>query len=169
MITALVRAEHSAEALAVTLSALVSAVAEGLVGDAIVLSAQPNGDAMLIADALGAHFAQLEDGDDPWRKGASYARGDWVLCLDAGDVLSEGWIRAMERFIALSPPERRIGRFPRRASTWMESMSLQWRGLVAGGVVRAGDVVRRSALLEGGRCGRPARIGALVERAPVLG
>lgn len=169
MITALVRAGHGTDALAATLSALVSAVAEGLVGDAVVLSRDDDDDALRIADALGAHFVRLQAGEDPWRKGAALAKREWVLCLDAGDVPSEGWIRAVERFIAFSPAERRHGRMPRRAGTWPEALGLGWRALVAGGAVRSGDVVRRAALLDGSRSGRPARIAASTERDPVFG
>ncbi len=169
MITALIRAGHGVDALAVTLSALVSAVAEGLVGDAVVLAAPGDQEAMRIADALGATFLPLAAGEDPWRRGARVAKRDWVLCLDAGDVPSEGWIRAVERFIAVSPPDRRHGRLPRRAGTWTEAVSLRWRALVAGGAVRSGDVVRRGALLDGGRLARPVRIAASVERDPVFG
>ncbi len=167
MITALVRAEHGVEALAVTLSALVSGVAEGLVGDAVVLSARADDDVMRVTDALGATFVRLADGEDPWRRGAALAKREWVLCLDAGDVPTDGWIRAAERFIALSPPERRAGRFPRRAGTWSGSLALAFQSLRRG--IRAGDVVRRAVLLEGGRAERPARIGARIERDPVFG
>ncbi|HEX2554041.1 MAG TPA: hypothetical protein VHL98_10080 [Microvirga sp.] len=169
MITALVRAAHGTDALAATLSALVSAVAEGLVGDAVVLAAPDDADAMRIADAVGAQFVALESGQDPWRRGAGYARREWVLCLDAGDVPSEGWIRAVERFIAASPPERRLGRFPRRGHTLAEALRLRWRAAAAGGRVQAGDVVRRAVLLDGGRVTRPARIAASIERDPVFG
>jgi hypothetical protein len=169
MITALVQAGHGTDALAVTLSALVSAVAEGLVGDAVVLSRDDDADARRIADALGARFVRLEGSEDPWRRGAALAKRDWILCLDAGDVPAEGWIRAVERFIAVSPPDRRHGRLPRRPGTWTEAVSLRWRALVAGGAVRSGDVVRRGALLDGGRPARPVRIAASVERDPVFG
>jgi hypothetical protein len=168
MITALIRAEHGVDALAVTLSALVSAVAEGLVGDAVVLAPPGDQDAMRIADALGATFVPLAAGEDPWRRGASVAKRDWVLCLDAGDVPSEGWIRAVERFIAASPPERRLGRFPRRAGTWRESLSLRWQALRARGEIRAGDVARRALLLEKHRMERPVRIAASIERDAVF-
>ncbi len=169
MITALVRAEHGVEALAVTLSALVSGVAEGLVGDAVVLSARADDDVMRVTDALGATFVRLADGEDPWRRGAALAKREWVLCLDAGDVPTDGWIRAAERFIALSPPERRLGRFPRSAGTWRESLSLRWQALRAGGQIRAGDVARRALLMEGRRAERPVRIAGSIERDPIFG
>jgi hypothetical protein len=168
MITALIRVEHGVEALAVTLSALVSAVAEGLVADAVVLTPTEDPGIARVANALGAGLAVLTVGDDPWVRGARLAKRDWVLCLDAGDVPSPGWIRAVEHFLALSPPERRLGRFPRRTSTVREALALRWRGLV-GPAVQPGDVVRREVLLGAARPGHPARIAALIERDPVFG
>ncbi|HVL72820.1 MAG TPA: hypothetical protein VM434_13180, partial [Beijerinckiaceae bacterium] len=80
LITALVHARHGPEALAATLAALVPGVAEGLVGDAVVLAAEP-GYAAPIAEAAGADFVPLGPADDPWRAGAARARRPWVLCL----------------------------------------------------------------------------------------
>jgi hypothetical protein len=168
MITALVRVEGGVEALAVTLSALVSAVAEGLVADAVVLTAREDPAIARVADALGAGIVVLERDHDPWAAGARLAKRDWVLCLDAGDVPSGGWIRAVEHFLALSPPERRLGRFPRRAGSLREALLWRWRSL-AGPRVQAGDVVRREVLLAGAKPGRPARIPAAIERDPVFG
>ncbi len=168
MITALVRVEGGVEALAVTLSALVSAVAEGLVADAVVLTSREEPGIVRVADALGAGIVVLRASDDPWAEGARLAKRDWVLCLDAGDVPSQGWIRAVEHFLALSPPERRLGRFPRRAGTVREAVALRWRGIV-GPAVQPGDVVRREVLLAGAKPGRPARIPAAIERDPVFG
>jgi hypothetical protein len=74
----------------------------------------------------------------------------------------------VEHFLALSPPERRLGRFPRRAGTVREAVALRWRGIV-GPAVQPGDVVRREVLLAGAKPGRPARIPAAIERDPVFG
>jgi hypothetical protein len=168
MITALVRVEHGVEALAVTLSALVSAVAEGLVADAVVLTYRNDESVDGVADALGASLVVVKPGDDPWVIGARLAKRDWVLCLDAGDVPGQGWIRAVEHFLALSPPERRLGRFPRRSGNpWKRAMR-RCRSLL-GPTVQPGDVVRRDVLLSDARAGRPARIAALIERDPVFG
>lgn len=168
MITALVRVEHGVEALAVTLSALVSAVAEGLVADAVVLTHRNDDSVDRIADALGASLVVMKPGDDPWTLGARIAKRDWVLCLDAGDVPAQGWIRAVEHFLALSPPERRLGRFPRRSGSPWQSAMRCWRRLL-GPAVQPGDVVRRDVLLGNARAGRPARIAAIIERDPVFG
>ena len=49
MITVLIRVSHGAEALAVTLSALVPAVADGLVADAVILAENLDEDVARVA------------------------------------------------------------------------------------------------------------------------
>lgn len=165
MISVLVRVEHGVEPLAVTLSALVPAVAAGLVGDAVVIVRKPDPTIEAVADAVGATL--LVEPDGSWRKGASVARRDWVLCLADGDVPSEGWIRVLERFIAVSPPERRFGRLARRHS-FLRGLWTALEHAVAGRQVRAGDLIHRS-LIADRSTPRPARVGAQIERDPVFG
>jgi hypothetical protein len=164
MITALVSAEHGVEALAVTLSALVPGVVEGLIGDAVVLSSRPDEALARVADTVGATLLTVSA--DPFREGARHAKRDWLLCLAAGDVPVEGWIRALDRFIALSPPERRYGRLARRGASWRERLLT----LATGRKIRSGDLVHRSILIgPDGRLPRPARVPASIERDPVFG
>jgi hypothetical protein len=164
MISAVVRVERGVEALAVTLGALVPAVAEGLVGDAVVLLRAPDPAVERVADAVGATL--VVDKDGAWPRGAAAARREWILCLADGDVPSEGWIRTLERFVASSPPECRFGRLGRR-----RGFGGAVRALLSGfggPRVRAGDLVHRS-LFAAGRVHRPARVAATIERDPVFG
>src|SRR4051812_23619547 len=113
MITVLIRVRHGAEALAVTLSALIPAVADGLIADAVVLAFRQNDAIESIAEAVGAGYVVSKDAD--WSAGAARAKREWLLCLDDGDVPTDGWIRTLERFVALSPLSRRFGRLERRS------------------------------------------------------
>lgn len=168
MITALIRVEHGPGALGVTLAALVPAVVEGLVGDAVVLAEEADPAVTRIADALGAGVLVTGLDADPWLRGAAAAKREWLLCLDDGDVPAEDWIRALERFVRLTPVERRFGRIPRRASTWREAWAARWVGIARRRPVQSGDLLHRS-VLEGGRPKRgPLRIPALIERDPVF-
>jgi hypothetical protein len=164
MITALIRVEHGVEALAITLAALVPAVVDGLVGEAIVLADRIDEPLAGIADAVGARLLTVSG--DPWSEGASRAKREWLLCLADGDVPTEGWIRALDRFIALSPPDRRFGRLARPGASWgVRAMTLVRRPAVV-----PGDLVHRSVLLGAAtRLPRPERISAGVERDPVFG
>ena len=159
MISAVVRVEHGVEALAATLSALVPGVADGLVGDAVVLAATRDGPVADVADALGAKL--IAGADRSWAMGAQAARRDWILCLADGDVPIDGWIRTLDRFIAASPADRGFGRLARRPAAPAERLFR----LVGSRDVRAGDLVRRDLLLRGGpRLGRPVRVSAVLER-----
>jgi hypothetical protein len=165
MISVLIRVEHGVEALAATLSALVPAVAEGLVGDAVVLVRRPDPSVATVADAVGANLVVEPEGS--WQRGAAVARREWLLCLEDGDVPSEGWIRTLDRFIALSPPNRRFGRLSRRSARLGKGVRTALRSLAAPRRVRAGDLVHRSVLQEQ-VAQRPARVGAVIERDPVF-
>ena len=104
MITVLVRATTGAEPLAVTFSALVPAVAEGIVSHAVAIA--PADAARLaaierIADAMGAQV--VSDQANAYAQAALVARGEWVLLLEAGEVMITGWTRTAERHLARHP------------------------------------------------------------------
>jgi hypothetical protein len=167
MISVLIRVEHGVEALAVTLGALVPAVAEGLIADAVVLAPAPDETLASVAEAVGAIF--LVSPDMSWREGAAVAKRDWYLCLADGDVLTEGWIRSLERFVALSPPERRFGRLGRRPRTLPERIRRVAGTILSPHTVRAGDLVHRSLWSDQDRAHRPVRVAASIERDPAFG
>jgi hypothetical protein len=163
MITVLISAEDGVEALAVTLNALVPGVVDGLVGDAVVLTRRADEGLARIADTVGATL--VATGGDAFRDGARHAKREWILCLAAGDVPTDGWIRALDRFITLSPPDRRFGRLARQGGSWRERLA----ALRFARTVRSGDLVRRSVLLDTARLPRPVRVSASIERDPVFG
>jgi F0F1-type ATP synthase membrane subunit c/vacuolar-type H+-ATPase subunit K len=163
MITALVLAERGVDALAATLAALVPAVAEGLVGDAVVLVRAPDPEVANVAEAVGASLAVVPDGAGIWQAGAALARRDWLLCLEAGDVPVEDWARAVERFLAFDGGRRPLARFRRRPQALGLRMAHFWEGRVGVRQARAGDLVQRRFLVEGKRQ-RPARLSATLER-----
>jgi hypothetical protein len=166
MISVLIRVEHGVEALAATLNALVPAVADGLIADAVVMSRRDDPAIAGVADAVGAMF--VVEADDSWIPGAEAAKRDWILCLKDGDVPSEGWIRALDRFIAMSPPQGRFGRLSRRPATPAARLKAIVPALLGRDEVRAGDLVHKS-LLRGAAAPRPARVQAVIERDPVFG
>ena len=75
MITVLVRVSSGPEALAATLSALVPAVAAGLVGDAVILAHGQDETLAKVADAAGATLIVADDVS--WADGAQAARREW--------------------------------------------------------------------------------------------
>ena len=166
MISVLIRVEHGAEALAVTLGALIPAVADGLVADAVVLVPRPDETIAAMTEAVGATLSVVPDLG--WRQGAAFAKRDWLLCLDDGDVPTEGWIRTVERFVALSPPGRRFGRLERRPQGLVASLRYILRDMTGTGHVHAGDLIHRSVLVGEDGCPRPVAVRARIERDPVF-
>lgn len=100
--------------LADTLSVLVSGVAGGLVGDAVIVAGRESEAVAAVAEATGATLV-LHRGGNPYAAGAVAARRDWILCLEAGDVPAEGWIRTLDRFVGTARPETALGRLHRPA------------------------------------------------------
>jgi len=162
MISVVVFAKGPVDALAATLGALVAGVAEGLVGDAVIVASGRDPAVAQIADAVGARLLVAED--DPWRRAVALVRGDWILFLEAGDVPGEGWIRILERFVALSPPNQRFGRLDDRPRRLLDRFSRRM-----GRDIRAGDLIHR-ALLDGDRARvRPVRLPVRLGRDSFAG
>ncbi|MCJ2049910.1 hypothetical protein [Methylobacterium sp. J-070] len=135
--------------LADTLSALVSGVAGGLIGDAVIVAPGETEAVAAVAEATGATLV-LHRGGGPFAAGAAAARRDWVLCLEAGDVPAEGWIRTLDRFVGTARPEIGLGRLHRPAAGWLGRVLARYEVVAGARQARAGDVVRRDALRTGG-------------------
>ncbi|TVR07228.1 MAG: hypothetical protein EA385_13210 [Salinarimonadaceae bacterium] len=162
MLSALILSRNGPESLAVTLSALVAGVAQGVVADAVVIVEKHDPDSASIADATGAEYVVAHDGADPWSTGARVARREWLICLEAGDLPLEGWIDAVDRFAFVASmegfPVGRLARRSRGLREWFANALARWsRG------TRAGDVVHVSRL-DGGRS-RVAPIPAAIARS----
>jgi hypothetical protein len=159
MLTAVVRMRGEAQGLALTLSSLVPAVAEGLMNHAVVVLDRPDGLAERIADAMGA--TMLISPADPWSTGAGAARGDWVLLLNAGEEPLPGWIGAVERHLLLqSAARRRPALLPLSGGLegWRERLSLLTARALARSGAHAGLIAAREAVASGARLPAAARL-----------
>lgn len=135
--------------LADTLAALVAGVAAGLVGDAVIVVPAASAAIETVAEATGATLVVRMHGASPWSVGARAARREWVLCLDAGDVLAEGWIRTLDRFIGTARPEIALGRLRRPHTALPARIAARGETVIGVSQPRAGDIVRRDRLLAG--------------------
>ncbi|RVU21876.1 hypothetical protein [Methylobacterium oryzihabitans] len=136
------------DALADTLSALVDGVAAGVIGDAVIATAHARDpDYVTIAESTGAILVAC--GATPWTAAAAVARRAWLLCLDAGDVPAEGWVRTLDRFAATAGPQIVLARLARPGATVLERLAARREALAGTRTVRAGDVVRRDAVRAG--------------------
>lgn len=129
--------------LADTLSALVEGVAAGLVADAVIVSSRLDTALSTVAEGSGARLVAEGASPSPWHAAARMARREWVLCLQAGDIPQEGWIRTLDRFVHAGRPDIALGRLRRVGFDAANLLD----GYLGVRLPRAGDLVRRERLL----------------------
>jgi len=125
------------ERLARTLASLMPAVLEGFLREAAVVDGSRSPGPALIADHAGC--ALVPD----LRAAAQAARCDWLLILEAGARLEEGWVEAARGHVATS---RRPARFAARGG-------LLSRIFRPGPPFRRGLLVRREEAMARGEAG----------------
>jgi rSAM/selenodomain-associated transferase 2 len=100
MISVVIPTFNAAPTLVHTLAALVPAVVEGIVQEAIVADGGSGDDTLVIADAAGTHLVEAPRGrGTQLDAGAAVAKGDWLLFLHADTVLDHGWAEEAQSFI----------------------------------------------------------------------
>lgn len=161
MITVLIRVSHGAEALAVTLSALVPAVADGLVADAVILAENLDEDVARVTEAAGATLVVARAGS--WVEAAGSARHEWLLCLDDGDLPQEGWIRVLDRFVGVSGNRHERARL-RRHQGLRGVLRDAIRMILTPNAIRSGDLLRRDVMLSETKGAAPVRLAAAIAR-----
>lgn len=101
MISVVIPTLDSERLLVPTLAALVPGSAEGLVRDVVLADGGSRDETRKIADAAGCEFfAGAVDEGERLAAVAAAARGDWLLFLDPGGILEEGWTREVGAFMA---------------------------------------------------------------------
>lgn len=156
MLTAVIRAPGSVQALAATFAVLIPAVSEGFLGHAVVVDTAGASDIERIADATGASYLRAGNAEG-WHLGAKEARGDWLLLLDAGDVPQPHWVQAVERHLLVAPHAPALMPLRGLAASLRERAAISFGGRS----LRAGLVAQKSAVLVG-------RLGHAPQRLPVL-
>jgi hypothetical protein len=154
----------SIDQLADTLGALVAGVAAGLVGDAVIIVAAANATIETVAEATGAKVVLRGRGASPWSAGAKAARRDWLLCLEAGDVPAEGWIRLLDRFIGTARPDVSLARLRRPHTGLPARIAARGESVIGVTAPRPGDLVRRDRLLAGPKFARRLKARRLSAR-----
>jgi glycosyltransferase involved in cell wall biosynthesis len=101
MISVLIPTLNSERLLVPTLSALVAGSAEGLLRDVVLVDGGSTDGTEKIADAAGCEFRREPAADESERLkvAASAVRGSWLLILEPGCVLDEGWTREVTKFV----------------------------------------------------------------------
>ena len=91
MLTVLIETRNDEEALARTLASLVGAAVEGVVRDVIVCDRGSTDQTHRVAEHAGCHYV-AEGGI---AAGIRQAKGEWLLMLEPGARLVEGWTEAV--------------------------------------------------------------------------
>jgi glycosyltransferase involved in cell wall biosynthesis len=100
MISVVILTLNDERILVPTLAALVPAVVDGLVQEAILADGGSTDDTRIIADAAGAQLIDAPRGRaSQLRAGAAIAKGEWLLFLPAGTALEPGWAEEAKSFI----------------------------------------------------------------------
>ena len=100
MISVIIPTLNAERTLGPTLAALVPAVVDGLVQEAILVDGGSTDETCLIADAAGTHLITAARGrGTQLDAGAAAARADWLLFLHADTVLEPSWAEEAKGFI----------------------------------------------------------------------
>lgn len=108
MISVIIPTKNDEQALLGTLASLVSAAAEGMVRDVVVVDGGSVDQTEAVADAGGCNFLSVAGPrGDRLAAGARAAKGPWLLFLVPGAEPEEGWFREVRQFVERT--ERRGG------------------------------------------------------------
>jgi rSAM/selenodomain-associated transferase 2 len=100
MISVVIPSFNAEATLGPTLAALVPAVVDGVVQEAIIVDGGSTDETAAIAEAAGTRLIRSQRGRGiQLQAGAAAARGDWLLFLHADTVLEPGWAEEAESFM----------------------------------------------------------------------
>ncbi|WP_274629841.1 glycosyltransferase [Arvimicrobium flavum] len=97
MLTVLIETKNSEEGLARTLASLVPGAVDGVIRDVIVCDCGSTDETHHVAEHAGCHFVTEGIAD-----AVKQAKGDWLLILEPGARLSEGWIEPVVHHVSKS-------------------------------------------------------------------
>lgn len=132
MLSVLIETRNDEEALARTLSSLVSAAVSGVVREVIVCDRGSSDQTRSVADQAGCHY--LAEGGIA--AGVEQAKCDWLLLLEPGARLVDGWTEAAEHHVETMAMPARFARSPIDKMPWFTRMFAPTRALIDGLIIR---------------------------------
>jgi rSAM/selenodomain-associated transferase 2 len=100
MISVVIPTFNAEATLGPTLAALVPAVVDGVVMEAIIADGGSTDETIAIGEAAGTQLVRAKRGrGSQLHAGAAAARGDWLLFLHADTVLEPGWAEEADSFM----------------------------------------------------------------------
>lgn len=106
MLTVIIETRNAEQSLPRTLAPLVSGAVDGLLREVIVQDWNSTDHTVRVAEQAGCTV--VEGGS--LSACIKRAKGDWLLLLEAGSRLGEGWIESVERHIAASQGPAKFSR-----------------------------------------------------------
>ena len=106
MLSVLIETRNDEEALSRTLASLIGGAVEGAVRDVIVCDLGSTDQTRYVAEHAGCQFVA----GSGIATGIARAKGDWLLILEPGARLVEGWIEPVAMHIAKSTMPARFSR-----------------------------------------------------------
>lgn len=153
MLSVLIETHNDEEALARTLTSLVPAAVEGVVREVIVCDRGSTDQTRLVAEHVGCSFLEGTDVS----AGARCAKSEWLLLVEPGAKLVDGWIEAA---IVHVETGRGAGRFTRSRHArrgLLERLLRRRRPLEEGLVIARRDVLAMTGEVSSQAIARAAR------------
>lgn len=100
MISVVIIASQDLSGLAAQMAMLVPAAVDGVVKEVILVAGDEAGVDALAEDSGAVLVRAKGDARNRLAAGVAVARGDWIMTLQAGPVLREGWREPVERHLA---------------------------------------------------------------------
>jgi len=167
MLSVVIETSRQEEALARTLASLVGGAVEGLVREVIVCDAGQCAQTRNVAEHAGCHY--LPGGDI--EAGIARARGDWLLLLEPGARLMDGWMDAVMAHVETAGGAARFTVARQSGISLLGRIFSRRRPLVGGLVITRREALalagpkRTAGSIAGSVSAR--RLGAEIVAAPV--
>lgn len=139
MISVLIETRNSEEELARTLSSLIGGAVEGLVREVIVCDVGSTDQTHKVADHAGCGFVSGNAS-----VGVRKAKSDWLLLLEPGARLVDGWMEPVGKHIAKATIAARLTRSRAHRLPFLSRVMPGNRGLAQGLLIRKSQAVSLS-------------------------
>lgn len=116
MLTVVMECCNQEAELAQTLAGLVSAAVEGLVSDVVILDRGSTDGSARVADAAGCRFHEGGTLHDA----LGTLRGEWLLLIEPGARLQQGWIEEVMEYMALNREPAKFSLMRRYRRPWLK-------------------------------------------------
>lgn len=164
MLSVVIEADENAEGLATTLASLIPAAVDGVVREVIVCDAATKDAIAIVADHAGCTYLPRSSARD----GIRLARCEWLLFLEPGARLGDGWADALHTPTTADSVAMRFSCAPLSRLSWVERWRQGRRPLRDGLVVRKGHALATGHLTANdiARSTRARRVEGVIFAAP---